>query len=72
MGTAADHRRLGVAVRTLRLDGRPIARDDARLGRGWHAPEPDWRWTDGAAEIALAGRVLEVDVAMPQRSWRAA
>ncbi len=48
-----DWRRLGVAVRDIRLDDRPI--DDARLMEGWHAPEPGMRWTDGAAVINVAG-----------------
>ena len=54
-----DHRRLGVAVTGLWLDGRPCPPD--RLGEGWHAAEPGWRWTDGAAAIDGRGaRRLEV------------
>ncbi len=50
-----DHRRLGIAIRQLRLDGRALRLDDRRLADGWHAPEPGLRWTGGAAEIALSG-----------------
>jgi hypothetical protein len=73
-----DHRRLGVAVAALRGDGQAIALDDARLGSGWHAPErgdgegaaPGWRWTDGAAALALSGvRELDVVVAITGRYW---
>jgi len=64
-----DHRRLGVAVARLALDGRAITPS----GDGWHAPEPGFRWTDGAAAIALAGaRTLEVTLAMTRRYWTAA
>ncbi|MDE2576894.1 MAG: Hint domain-containing protein [Rhodospirillales bacterium] len=51
----ADHRRLGVAVARIALDGRAVALTDARLGAGWHAAEGDWRWTDGAARLATGG-----------------
>jgi len=63
-----DHRRLGVAVARLGLDGRAVT----PAGAGWHAPEPGFCWTDGAAAIALAGaRTLEVTQAMTGRYWRA-
>jgi hypothetical protein len=52
---STDHRRLGVAVTSLALDGVELPLNDARLGAGWHAPEPGLRWTDGNAGIALAG-----------------
>ncbi len=56
---AADHRRLGVAVAAVALDGTALALDDARLDAGWHAPEPGLRWTGGAAAIDVrGGRVL--------------
>ncbi|MDA8248509.1 MAG: Hint domain-containing protein, partial [Rhodospirillales bacterium] len=51
LGLADDRRRLGVAVATLRLDGRALA--PAAFGRGWHAAEAGWRWTDGDAHLAL-------------------
>ena len=66
----ADHRSLGVAVLALRIDGAEVALDDSRLGTGWHASEPDLRWTDGAAAIDCAGgRVLEVTLAPLGRYW---
>ena len=44
--------------------------DDARLGAGWHAPEPGWRWTGGAAEIDVAGAgALDVGIGMTERYW---
>jgi autotransporter passenger strand-loop-strand repeat protein len=46
-----DRRRLGIAVRAVRLDGQPPP--PAAFGRGWHAPEGGWRWTDGAAGLHL-------------------
>jgi hypothetical protein len=56
-----EHRRLGVAVRHLRLHGtdgpRHISIDDPTLCKGWWAPERAgaalWRWTDGEAHIVL-------------------
>ncbi len=62
---AGDGRRLGLAVRAVRLDGQAVP--PAWLGQGWHPAEPDWRWTDGAAALALAPaahtRVLELEMA---------
>jgi hypothetical protein len=66
-----DTRRLGVAVARLLLDGRLVALDSPALAAGWHAPEADGRWTDGAAGIPVAGvRCLAFDVAMAGRYWR--
>ena len=66
----ADTRILGVAIANLRLDGRTVTLDDPRLSSGWHAAEPDWRWTDGDAGIALAGvRTVRFDVAMRGTYW---
>ncbi len=49
-----DHRRLGLPLTVLRLDGEPI--DEAGHG-GVHPAERDgercWRWTDGAATLLL-------------------
>jgi hypothetical protein len=68
----ADLRRLGVAVRWLALDRIPLALADPRLRAGWHAPEPEWRWTDGAAAIeAGAARLLELRLAPMFPYWRA-
>ena len=46
-----DHGRLGVALAELRLDDEPVPLTDARFGGGWHAAEPDRRWTEGAATL---------------------
>ena len=59
----ADTRMLGVAIARLWRDGQAVPLDSASLAAGWHAAEPDWRWTDGAGEIAF-------DVAMCGRYWR--
>ena len=70
---STDRRRLGVAVSRLVYGGEAIALTDPRLGAGWHAAEIGgaWRWTDGAAELALPGgqRVLDVEVAITERYW---
>jgi hypothetical protein len=72
-----DHRRLGVAVSRIALDGQAIPLADPRLGTGWHALESDgagggWRWTNGDAALDVAGAgVLEVQVAMTERYWLA-
>ena len=61
-----DRRRLGVSVRRIVLDGaRTVPLDAPALGRGWHAPEPGGRWTDGDAHLHLpAGtRLLELRLA---------
>ncbi|MFI4981359.1 MAG: Hint domain-containing protein, partial [Nevskiales bacterium] len=71
-----DHRRLGVAISRVLLDGRSVALDDAALGCGWHEVEagegaaPGWRWTDGDASLAIVGvQVLEVEVAITEQYW---
>lgn len=65
-----DHRRLGVAVGGLLVNGRALPLDDPRLGDGWHGVEDGWRWTDGSAALALAGaEELAVVVAMSELSW---
>jgi hypothetical protein len=67
---STDHRCLGLAVTALALDGVELPLDSARLGAGWHAPEPGLRWTDGAAKLVLAGeRTLAVRFARLQRYW---
>ena len=59
-----DCRALGVAVRAIALDGIAVALTDSRLGAGWHAAEPGWRWTDGNAAIAAGGsRTVEIELA---------
>jgi T5SS/PEP-CTERM-associated repeat protein len=68
--TATDGRRLGVAVARLWLDRREVSLDSAGLGRGWHAAEPGWRWTDGNAALLLDGvRELAFTLAMTGRYW---
>jgi hypothetical protein len=68
-----DFRRLGVRVDRIALQAgaerTEIAPDHPGLRRGWHPPERAadggglWRWTDGAAELALdTGRPLRVEV----------
>ncbi len=70
-----DHRRLGVAISRIVLDGEPLALSDARLGTGWHGVEgaganTGWRWTDGDAELVLAGgRTLDIEVVMTSAYW---
>ena len=49
-----DQRRLGVKLAGLTIDDQPIALDHTLLTDGWHDPEPDGRWTDGAALIPAA------------------
>ncbi len=61
-----DRRRLGVALRGLRLDGAALATDDARLAAGWHPAEPQWRWSDGAGTIDVRGAA---SVALHLASW---
>jgi hypothetical protein len=53
-----DMRRLGVAVAAVALDGEQMALHGPRPGAGWHAPEPGWRWTDGAGHLDVAGGSL--------------
>jgi len=65
-----DCRHLGVAVRALALDGVALALTDTRLGAGWHAAEPGWRWTDGDAAIAAGqARTLAVELALCALYW---
>ena len=72
-----DHRRLGIAIARITLNGTPIHLADPRLQSGWHGMETDvdggtLRWTDGDAVLTIAdGGELEVEVAMTARYWRA-
>jgi fibronectin-binding autotransporter adhesin len=67
---ARDMRRLGVALARLALDGRRLAPGDPRLGAGWHDPEPEWRWTDGDAEIDVRGACrFTFDLMVRERGW---
>ncbi|MCX7381393.1 MAG: Hint domain-containing protein [Alphaproteobacteria bacterium] len=61
---SADHRRLGVAVAGLTLDGRPLPLNDPRLVEGWYHVEQSLRWTTGdALVVAPPGARLEVRLA---------
>ena len=65
-----DTRLLGVAVGRLWLNGREVALDSEGFGPGWHPPEPDWRWTDGNAELAASGvEEVAIDLAMTGTYW---
>lgn len=62
----ADRRRLGVKIAALHVNGRAIPIDHPALVTGWHAMEPDGRWTNGAAIVPaslLDGGVLTVEIA---------
>jgi hypothetical protein len=66
-----DHRRLGVAIGALAIDGRALALDDPRLITGWHACEATLRWTDGDAAILVEGaRDLELHLALAGLYWQ--
>jgi hypothetical protein len=66
----SDTRVLGVAIAYLALDGRQVALDSPALAQGWLPPEPDWRWTNGAGVVPVAGaRVLAFDIAMTGEYW---
>ncbi len=73
-----DHRRLGVAISRLSLDGQSIALDDTRLCAGWHDLENEntempWRWTSGDAEIEADGAgELVFRVVMVGQYWEEA
>lgn len=64
---STDHRRLGIAVASLALDGGAAP----ECGDGWHAPEDGWRWTDGNAVLAL-GDAAELSVTLVPMAayWR--
>ncbi len=65
-----DARALGVAIGQMWLDRRAVSLQSPSLNVGWHAPEPDWRWTDGAASLAVCGvRELIFEVAMTGAYW---
>ena len=65
-----DTRPLGVALSRLWLDGRAVGLDSPALGTGWHAAEPDLRWTDGAAVLLRpAAEMLAFELAMTGSYW---
>jgi hypothetical protein len=56
-----DHRRLGVAIRHLALDGVAVPPGHARRVFGWHSPQAEWQWTSGDAVLEADGaRRLEI------------
>jgi hypothetical protein len=62
---STDHRRLGIAITHLALDGAMIAQGDARRATGWHIAEPDLQWTDGAATVRVEhGPPRQVDITL--------
>jgi T5SS/PEP-CTERM-associated repeat protein len=66
----SDARELGVAIARLSFDGRPISLDSPALSDGWHAAEPDWRWTSGNAMLPVSAvRALAFEVAMAGAYW---
>jgi hypothetical protein len=68
MPESTDDRELGVAVASLTLDNMAI--DLAALSNGWLASEPAWRWTNGMAELPLAGqRRLTVELLPISLYW---
>ncbi len=69
-----DHRRLGVAISRLVVDGIPVALYALADTTGWHDPEYAgnavlWRWTHGAAALPH-GHHITFDVAVTAASWR--
>jgi hypothetical protein len=74
---SSDTRRLGVAVSELRVDGQVLDLTSDALGAGFHPLERHgdlgWRWTDGQADLALAGpALLEVTLHMTAPVWKRA
>ena len=67
-----DLRTLGVAITRLWLDAREAALDSPAFASGWHAPELEWRWTDGNAVLAVSGvRELVFEMATAKGTyWR--
>jgi hypothetical protein len=68
-----DERRLGVAVRRIGLAGGDIPLDGPAALAGWHRMEDGFRWTDGAAELALPpadrARTIEIETVPMLRYW---
>jgi T5SS/PEP-CTERM-associated repeat protein len=67
----SDTRKLGVALSHLWLNRRSVGLDSPGLTVGWHPAEAEWRWTDGAAEVPVAGlREIAFTLAMQGLYWR--
>lgn len=65
-----DTRLLGVAIARLWIGGRQVSLDSPGLSDGWHPPEPEWRWTNGSATLAVAGAPsLAFELAMTGTYW---
>jgi hypothetical protein len=68
--TGEDARCLGIAVAEIHVDGQSIPLDDPRLCSGWHPPEANWRWSDGAGHIDVRGaQRLEFRLAETGHYW---
>jgi hypothetical protein len=70
-----DRRKLGIALMHVIIDHQGASAGDPRFGAGFHAPEyqeKTWfRWTDGAARLAVGGvRMAEFTVKGRQPVWR--
>jgi collagen type I alpha len=64
-----DHRRLGVAVTAVLIDGINLSLDDRRFASGWHIAEPNLRWTTGEAFLDIGGArsiALHINEKLPQ------
>jgi glycosyltransferase involved in cell wall biosynthesis len=60
---ATDHRRLGVAISRMTLDGAIVPPSDARRLLGWHGTSARVQWTSGDATLdAGDAKVLEIEL----------
>ena len=68
-----DHRRLGLCVERIVVDGEDVPLDDPRLTTGWHALEGNHRWTDGAARIVSSApmRSIRLELTPALSYWTA-
>ena len=65
----SNTRTLGVAIGRMWLDGREGISTVRGLWSGWHVTAAGWRWTDGDAELAVAGtRDLAFELGWPART----
>ncbi len=69
---SSDSRHLGVAIKTLRLDGIQVELDTLSSD-GWHETEV-WpgliqRWTNGTGSLPAEARVVAVDLSGDGRYW---
>ncbi len=61
---ADERRRLGAAITGISLDATPIALDAPQLAAGFHATEPNWRWTNGEGILLLEPRQTAQELAI--------